>query len=151
MTAAVRDAESADHPEWHRMWRANCAHYGVSIPAADDRELWRRIMDPDYPIGALVCGAAVGEGPLVGFANYVLRPHTFSSRMVCYLEDLWVDPSARGAGWGRKVIEALVIRGRDRGWRRIYWHTEADNAPARRLYDRVSRLTDYVRYDITLP
>lgn len=140
----VRDAEMADHPEWHRMWLANCAHYGVSIPAADDRELWRRIMDPDYPIGALVC-------PRVGFANYVLRPHTFSSRMVCYLEDLWVDPSARGAGWGRKFIDALVIRGRDRGWRRIYWHTEADNAPARRLYDRVSRLTDYIRYDITLP
>ena len=126
------------------MWQANCAHNGVSMPAADDRELWRRIMDPDYPIGALVC-------PRVGFANYVLRPHTFSSRMVCYLEDLWVDPSARGAGWGRKFIDALVIRGRDRGWRRIYWHTEADNAPARRLYDRVSRLTDYIRYDITLP
>ena len=133
------------------MWLANCAHYGVSIPAADDRELWRRIMGPDYPIGALVCGPPAGESPLVGFANYVLRPHTFSSRMVCYLEDLWVDPSARGAGWGRKVIDALVIRGRDRGWRRVYWHTEADNAPARRLYDRVSRLTDYVRYDITLP
>jgi GNAT superfamily N-acetyltransferase len=143
----VRDAALADHPEWHRMWLANCAHYGVSLPVADDRELWRRIMDPDYPIGALVCGAPVGDGPLAGFANYVLRPHTFSSRMVCYLEDLWVEPSARGAGWGRKFIDGLIAR----GWRRIYWHTEADNAAARRLYDRVSRLTNYVRYDITLP
>jgi ribosomal protein S18 acetylase RimI-like enzyme len=147
----VRDAALADHPEWQRMWLANCAHYGVSLPAADDRELWRRIMDPDYPIGALVGGAPVGDGPLAGFANYVLRPHTFSSRMVCYLEDLWVEPSARGAGWGRKLIDALIARGRARGWRRIYWHTEADNAAARRLYDRVSRLTDYVRYDISLP
>ena len=144
MSAEVRDAAMADHPEWHRMWLAYCAHYGVSMPAANDRELWRRIMDPDYPMGTLVC-------PLVGFANYVLRPHTFSTRMVCYLEDLWVEPAARGAGWGRKFIDALVIRGRDRGWRRIYWHTEADNAPARRLYDRVSRLTDYVRYDVSLP
>jgi ribosomal protein S18 acetylase RimI-like enzyme len=99
----------------------------------------------------LVCGAPVGDGPLAGFANYVLRPHTFSSRMVCYLEDLWVEPSARGAGWGRKFIDGLIARGRARGWRRIYWHTEADNAAARRLYDRVSRLTNYVRYDITLP
>jgi GNAT superfamily N-acetyltransferase len=147
----VRDAALADHPEWQRMWLANCAHYGVSLPAADDRELWRRIMDPDYPIGALVCGVPVGDGPLAGFANYVLRPHTFSSRMVCYLEDLWVEPSARGAGWGRKFIDGLIARGRARGWRRIYWHTEADNAAARRLYDRVSRLTDYVRYDISLP
>ncbi len=128
------------------MWRANCAHYGVSIPAADDRELWRRIMDPDYPMGALIGGT-----PSVGIANYVLHPHTFSSRMVCYLEDLWVEPSARGAGWGRKFIDALVARGRDRGWRRVYWHTERDNVAARRLYDRVARATDYVRYDISMP
>ena len=33
----------------------------------------------------------------------------------------------------------------------IYWHTEADNVPARRLYDRVARLIGYVRYDISLP
>lgn len=145
MTDGVRDAVMADHPEWYRMWLGYCAHYGISPPAEDSRELWRRVMQPDFPMGTLVCGA-----PLVGFANYVLRPHTFSSRMVCYLEDLWVEPSARGARWGQKLIEALVARGRDRGWRRIYWHTEADN-PARRLYDRAARLTDYVRYDISLP
>ena len=71
--------------------------------------------------------------------------------MVCCLEDLWVEPSARGAGLGRKVIETLSARGAERGWRRIYWHTEADNRAARRLYDRVARATDYVRYDIALP
>jgi ribosomal protein S18 acetylase RimI-like enzyme len=147
----VRDVELADHAEWQRMWLANCAHYNVSIPAADSGELWRRIMDPEYPVGALVSGASAGESPLVGFANYVLRPHTFSSRMVCYLEDLWVDPSARGAGWGQKFIDALTVRGRAQGWRRIYRHTEADNLAARRLYDRVSQLTNYVRYDISLP
>ncbi|MBI2735876.1 MAG: GNAT family N-acetyltransferase [Rhodospirillales bacterium] len=133
------------------MWRSYCAHYGVSMAAAEDGELWRRIMAPDCPLGTLVSGASAGEGPLVGFANYVLRPHTFSTRPVCYLEDLWVEPSSRGAGWGRRFVEALIARGRDRGWRRIYWHTEADNAAARRLYDRVAHLTDYVRYDIQLP
>ena len=147
----VRDVELADHAEWHRMWSANCSHYDVSIPAAESRELWRRIMDPEYPVGALVSGPSPGEGPLAGFANYVLHPHTFSSRMVCYLEDLWIEPSARGAGRGRKLIDALIARGRERGWRRIYWHTGSDNKAARRLYDRISQPTDYVRYDVSLP
>jgi GNAT superfamily N-acetyltransferase len=147
----VRDAEAADHPEWHRMWLANCAHYNVAIPAAEDRELWRRIMDPDHAVSALVCDDSSGNGRLLGFAHYILRPHTFSSRMVCYLEDLWVEPPARGSGLGRKVIETLIARGAERGWRRIYWHTESDNGAARRLYDRVARATDYVRYDIALP
>ena len=147
----IRDAEAADWPAWHRMWSANCTHFGASLPAAETRELWRRITDPGHPVGALVSGSPGAEGALVGFAHYVLHPHTFSGRMVCYLEDLWVQPSARGTGVGRRLIEALVARGRDRGWRRVYWHTEADNAAARALYDRVARLTDYVRYDIVLP
>ena len=87
----------------------------------------------------------------VGFAHYVLHPHTFSDRMVCYLEDLWVDPVVRSGGIGRGFIDALTARGRDRGWRRIYWHTEANNSTARVLYDRVALLTEYVRYDIALP
>jgi GNAT superfamily N-acetyltransferase len=151
MMEEVRDAERGDEAEWHRMWSANCAHYNASVSAADSRELWRRIMDPEHPVGALVCVASGGEGALAGFANYVLRPHTFSSRMVCYLEDLWIEPSARGAGLGRRFIDTLIARGKDRGWRRIYWHTEADNTAARRLYDRVTRPTNYVRYDVPLP
>lgn len=151
MTAEVRDAETADEAEWLRMWSANCAHFNASVPASESRELWRRILDREHPVGALVSGASAGGSPLLGFANYVLHPHTFSSRMVCYLEDLWIEPSARRAGLGRKFVETLVARGRERGWRRVYWHTEADNMAARKLYDLVAPATNYVRYDISLP
>lgn len=150
-TVEVREAVMADWPAWHQMWRANCAHFHASLSIAENEELWRRITDPDNPVGALVCGGPRAEDTLVGFAHYVLHPHTFSNRLVCYLEDLWVEPSARGTGVGRRLIEALVARGRNRGWRRIYWHTEADNAAARMLYDRVAQLTHHVRYDISLP
>lgn len=149
-TVEVREAEVADWLAWHRMWLANCEHFGASLSVAENRELWRRIMDPEHPVSALVSGGSDTESRLVGFAHYVLHPHTFSDRMVCYLEDLWVDASVRGTGVGRRLIDALIARGRDRGWRRIYWHTEADNAAARVLYDRVAQLTDYVRYDIVL-
>lgn len=71
--------------------------------------------------------------------------------MVCYLEDLWVEPQARGAGVGRRVMDALIARGRDRGWRRLYWHTDADNTAARARYDRIVQVADYVRYDVALP
>ncbi len=147
----VRDPVTADWPIWHRMWSANCAHYGVAIPDTETRELWRRIMAPEHPVRALVCTASAGQGLLVGFAHYVLHPHTFSSRMVCYLEDLWVDPAARGKGIGHRLIETLIARGHDQGWRRVYWHTEADNAAARALYDRIAVLTRYVRYDVVPP
>lgn len=147
---ATRDPTSADWTEWHRLWSANCAHYGVATTRAHDRELWRRIMAPENPVAALVCGAPDGGGTLLGLANYVVHPHTFSSRMVCYLEDLWVDPSARRTGVGRTLIDALVARGKERDWRRVYWHADACNAAARKLYDRVARATNHVRYEIVL-
>jgi GNAT superfamily N-acetyltransferase len=145
----VRDAAPPDCTAWSRMWAAKCAHYGATMPETDIDELWRRIMDPEHPVCALVAAARHNED-LLGLAHYVLGPHTFSSRMVCYLEDLWVDPAARGAGLGRQLVDSLIQRGRERGWRRVYWHTEADNE-ARRLYDRVATLTQYVRYDVVLP
>ena len=151
LAIAVRDPTPADWANWHRMWSANCAHFGVSMPQAHDHELWRRIMDPEYPVGALVCCTSDRDDTLVGFAHYVLHPHTFSPKMICYLEDLWVEPSERRAGVGRTLLEALVARGNEQGWRRLYWHTETDNVAARALYDRIARATNYVRYDVALP
>ncbi len=145
----VRDAAPSDRAVWSRMWAAFGAHYGTTIPEADVGILWDRILDPEHPVSALVATTVDGR-ELVGFAHYVLCPHTFSSRMVCYLEDLWVDPAGRSGGIGGQLIDTLIQRGRECGWRRIYWHTEADNE-ARRLYDRVATLTAYVRYDVTLP
>lgn len=133
------------------MWSASCAHFSASIPQSHDRELWRRILDPEHPVCALVCGTSDHDGTLLGLAHYVLHPHTFSSGLVCYLEDLWVDPSARRAGIAQTLIEALVARGKEQDWRRLYWHTETDNVAARALYDRIAHTTNYVRYDIALP
>ena len=146
----VRDAAPSDRSAWRRMWAAYCAHYETTLPVAEVDELWRRILEPEHPVCALVSAAPTREEHL-GFAHYVLHPHTFTNRTVCYLEDLWVEPSSRGSGVGRRLIEALIDRGRERGWRRVYWHTEADNESARRLYDGVAALTEYVRYDVTLP
>ena len=39
---------------------------------------------------------------------------------------------------------------RDRGATRYYWHTQADNATARALYDQVARFTGFIRYQYPL-
>ena len=90
------------------------------------------------------------EGAIIGFAICVLHEGTWSIRPTCYLEDLFVDPAARTVGVGRALLEDLVSLGSERGWSSLYWHTRADNAQARKLYDRYVAADDFVRYRLTI-
>jgi len=144
----VRPAQIADAQAWLSLWRGYCAALDGEVSDEVTNEIWRRILEADQPICCLLVCAAE-RGP-VGFANYVLHPHTWSLQPVCYLEDLFVAPEARGQGAGQILMEGLVSLGKQKGWRRIYWHTYENNYRARALYDRLVQRTDYVRYDIEL-
>ena len=144
----LRAAAAEDEAAWRRLWRGYCESLDATLPDEVTSGVWQRILDPASPLHCLV--ARGEDGSPIGFANYVLRPHTWSLRLACYLEDLFVAPEARGTGAGRALIEGLVALGRQRNWRRVYWHTHEDNYRARTLYDRVTPRTDYVRYDIDL-
>jgi ribosomal protein S18 acetylase RimI-like enzyme len=51
---------------------------------------------------------------------------------------------------GRRLIQALAERGRAAGWLKIYWMTQADNAAAQALYDKLAKRSPLVRYDLLL-
>ena len=142
----IRPAQAANAQDWRKLWLAYCAELGGRVSDEATSGLWQRIVSVDEPIGSLL--AFNPEYEPVGFANYVLHPHTWSLLPVCYLEDLFVASGGRGEGAGRALIEALVTLGRDHGWRRVYWHTHESNEQARTLYDRLARRTDFVRYYI---
>jgi GNAT superfamily N-acetyltransferase len=144
----VRPPVAADAQAWLALWRGYCAALDGVVSDEVTVGVWQRILAPDEPIGCLLACRDGGEP--VGFANYVLHPHTWGLQPVCYLEDLFVAMEARGSGVGRALIEGLVTLGKQRGWRRVYWHTHDNNYRARTLYDRLTPRTDYVRYDIDL-
>jgi GNAT superfamily N-acetyltransferase len=72
------------------------------------------------------------------------------ARAVCYLQDLFVDPTARRHGVGEKLVSAVADRARERNCLRPYWTTKEDNAVARSLYDRIARFNGFIRYDYVL-
>jgi ribosomal protein S18 acetylase RimI-like enzyme len=51
---------------------------------------------------------------------------------------------------GRALVQDLIDLGRARGWARLYWHTQANNERARRLYDKFVEADNFVRYRLTL-
>jgi GNAT superfamily N-acetyltransferase len=144
----IRPAQADDYGAWLALWRGYCAALDGAVPDVVTEGVWRRILTPDEPVGCLL--ACRPEGEPVGLANYVLHPNTWSLQTICYLEDLFVAAEARGSGAARALIDGLVALGKERGWRRVYWHTRENNYRARTLYDRVVARTDYIRYDIDL-
>ena len=145
----VRPAGAADKAGWLALWKGYCDFYESRVSAEVTESTWSRLLDPAQPMGCLVAGTDGGR--VIGIANYVLHPNTWSTRTVCYLEDLFVAPDSRGRGVATALIRALEAMGRDRGWLRVYWMTRKDNGTARAVYDRIAPVTDWVRYDLDLP
>lgn len=150
----IRDLSPADEPEWRRLWAANSAFWGVSLPPEVDDHTWRRLIDPDMT--AMRCRVAVsGDGAsgnwasdrasLVGIATLVLHAGTWTTKPICYLEDLYVDEAARGRGIGKAMLDDVISLAHTHDWSRLYWHTRRD-FDARKLYDRFIEADDYVRY-----
>ena len=141
----IRSALPSDEAAWRALWRGYCDFYAAQVGDAVTDRTWKRILDPD---SAILCMVAEVEGQVYGFANCVVHENTWESQPVCYLEDLYVVPAARGHGIGKAMIEWLRNAMRAEGWARLYWVTHQDNANARALYDRFAPTDGFVRYVI---
>ena len=139
----IRPALPADEAAWTTLWQGYCDFYAATVPESVTRRTWSRILDPD---AAVMCIVAEVAGEVVGFANCVVHENTWELQAVCYLEDLYVAPSARGRGAGKALIEWLRNAMRAEGWARLYWMTHKDTVMARDLYDQFSQADGFVRY-----
>jgi GNAT superfamily N-acetyltransferase len=141
---SVRPVAASDKEAWLKLFRDYIVFYRTSIPETVIAETWRRLLDRDDNMAALI---AVDEtGKALGIAALVFHRSTWSATWYCYLEDLFVAPEARGLGVGKALIEATYAEADRRGASRTYWATQEDNATARKLYDRVATLTEFVQY-----
>ncbi len=132
----------AHRAPWQPLAQAYKAFYRTSPPPEEYDAAWQRLMagDPVFGLGAWL------DDRLVGIAHAMFQPSAWTDR-VCYLQDLYVDASARGHGAGRALIGAVARHARDAGAGRYYWLTQQDNATARRLYDQVARWNGFLRYE----
>ena len=146
-TLAVRPVARADFEAWLPLWLGYNAFYGRAgaTALADEitRTTWARFFDPEEPVHALV---AERDGRLIGLVHYLFHRSTTMLGPICYLQDLFTDPGARGGGVGRALIEAVYDRAREAGSARVYWQTHETNATAMRLYNQVAERSGFVVY-----
>jgi hypothetical protein len=86
------------------------------------------------------------DGKLVGLTHYLYHRHGWKVENVCYHQDLNADQSVRGICVCRALIEAVYAAVEANGTPSIYWPTQEKNTEARKLYDRVAQVTDFIKY-----
>jgi GNAT superfamily N-acetyltransferase len=148
MAVTIRDVHAGDEVAWRELWSGYLAFYEASLPETVTDATWSRIVGADPTFQAIV---AEVDGEVIGFANVVLHPFTWSDQPAALLHDLYVRPDLRGHGAGRALIQACLDRGETEGWNRVYWLTKEDNATARRLYDTFAPADGFIRYRVGLP
>jgi GNAT superfamily N-acetyltransferase len=133
-----------DEAVWRDLWTAYLTFYKSSVPEAVYQSTFTRLLgDDSADFNALV---AEQDGRVVGLVHYLFHRHCWRVENVCYLQDLYADPSVRGAGIGRRLIEAVYAAADDAGAPAVYWLTQDDNTAGRRLYDRVGQHTNFIKY-----
>jgi GNAT superfamily N-acetyltransferase len=147
MTLSIRSIMPIDHETWRPLWDGYCAFYQTTVPEDVTSQTWQRLLEP---AGAVRGWIATLDGRAVGFVTCVLHASTWERDPICCLEDLFVDPNARGHGVGRALIRHVIDEAKSNGWPRVYWHTKHDNATARALYDRFAPADGFVRYVVRM-
>jgi GNAT superfamily N-acetyltransferase len=86
------------------------------------------------PSPALFGHVAEVDGRVVGTALWFLNFSTWRGNHGIYLEDLYVQPSQRGGGLGRALLQALAAECVARGYARLEWSVLDWNTPAIGFY-----------------
>ncbi|GAB2982200.1 GNAT family N-acetyltransferase [Saccharothrix stipae] len=92
------------------------------------------------PSPALFGHVAEVDGRVVGTALWFLNFSTWRGTHGIYLEDLYVQPSQRGGGLGRALLQALAEECVARGYARLEWWVLDWNAPAIGFYKSLGAL-----------
>jgi GNAT superfamily N-acetyltransferase len=141
----VRRLRAGDRADWQRLWEEYLRFYRADLAPGTSDRTFARLCEPDGDLMGLL--AVDRDGSAVGLAHLVFHPSTWAETSYCYLEDLFVDPAARGSGVAHRLIDAVYASAHERGAGRVYWTTQQFNGAARSLYDTVARLTSFVVYE----
>ncbi|MFD2739282.1 GNAT family N-acetyltransferase [Sulfitobacter aestuarii] len=145
MSLTIRPLEARDRAAWAQLYEAYARFYNVAQSAEMRERVFGWLLDGDHPSAGLVAERA---GALVGLAHYRPFPSPLRATTSCFLDDLFVDESARGNGAADALIEAVQQEARRNGWAVLRWITAEDNYRARGLYDRLAERTRWVTYDL---
>ncbi|AQW91977.1 TPA: GNAT family N-acetyltransferase [Elizabethkingia anophelis] len=87
----------------------------------------------------------------IGFALYFYNFSTFVGKAGLYLEDLFVEPTHRGKGYGKKLLVALAQIAKEKNCGRMEWSVLNWNKPSIEFYESLEAvpMNEWTVYRLT--
>lgn len=128
----IRQALAADVPVLRTMLQKLSDHDGGTYPVASEAALLKGGFGPRPLFRALVAE----DGRPIGMAIYYPDFSTHRGEAGVYVQDIWVEPAARGRGLGKRLM-AEALRQQDWDARYVVLGVSPDNMTAHGFYERL--------------
>ncbi|MGJ8545604.1 MAG: GNAT family N-acetyltransferase [Sulfitobacter sp.] len=145
MQITIRPVQPGDRAAWEKLYAGYAAFYKVEQSDEMRARVFDWLMDPDHETCGLV---AEVDGMLIGLTHYRPFASPLRAAVSCFLDDLFVDPEARGTGAAQALIDGVGDVARENGWAVVRWITADDNYRGRGLYDKLAKRTMWITYDM---
>lgn len=146
MSVQIRPIMAADRQIWDRLFAGYARFYKVDQTPQMRETVWDWLMDEGHTSNGLVAEDVAGK--VIGFTHYRPFVSQLGARTNGFLDDLYVDPEARGSGAAEALIHAVGDIARDKGWGVVRWITADDNYRGRGVYDKLATRTMWISYDM---
>ena len=96
MSLEIRAIIQSDENDGRSLWCAYLEYYETTVPEEVYQTTFSRLTDPDHKTqqGLL----ALKDGKAIGLVHYIYHAHNWWVEDICYLQDLFTDPTVRGTG-----------------------------------------------------
>lgn len=139
----VRALEAADQQVWRSLWQGFQTHFGGAVPPEVTGKTWDTLLDSVEPLNGLV---AIKAGRPCGIVHFSFTPFAWTASPVCFLQDLYVDESARGSGAGRALVQGVYEAAQARGAANVFWLADAADERLLQFYRGIAVETPFVRF-----
>lgn len=127
----IRNAEPGDTDVVLRLMRELAQHEGLGHYFVLDSETLRQCCFSTPRRFELI--VAQSENGIVGYATYMFQFSPWIGREYLFLDDLYVNEAARGAGVGLRLMRHVGALALERGVE-VRWHVENENHFAQKFY-----------------
>ena len=147
----IRTATPDDIPVIHALVRELAEYEKVLEEARATPEQLREALFGENPAAYAHMAEDDTTGEPVGFSLWFLNFSTWRGVHGIYLEDLYVRPTARGAGHGKALLTELARICRERGYQRLEWSVLNWNRPSIDFYESLGArpLDEWTMYRLT--